>query len=143
MWHIRVFSNAIIMREKCRPSVHPLLFWIRSNKVITTTPGVSPRLRLDAIPIGKDVFTDKDIMKFRANFDDCDWNMHLSNSSYAKVLDYNRISFLASRFMRAHFDGSHFALGGAAYIFHAEIPILAKYQVETSIGSWDDKWFCE
>lgn len=98
---------------------------------------------MDSIPIGKDIFTDSDCVKFRATPDDCDYNLHLSNSSYAKNLDYNRIGFLAKRFLRAHFDGSHFALGGSTYTFHAEVPMMAKYEVEMSIGSWDEKWLCE
>lgn len=142
-WHIRVFYNAVASREQARPSVHPLLFWIRSNKVITTSPGVSPRLRLDSIPIGRDIFADKDISQCRAMPDDCDYNVHMSNSAYAKNLDYNRIGFLAKRFMRAHFDGSHFALGGATYTYHAEVPMMAKYEIEMGIGAWDDKWLCE
>ncbi|UZJ56887.1 hypothetical protein CBS101457_006207 [Exobasidium rhododendri] len=140
IWHIRLFSNAVGSRGRARPSIHPLLPWFRSNNVITTSAGVSPRLRLDAIPIGKDIFLDKEVATYRATCSDCDYNMHLSNSSYAKNLDYNRIGFLAKRFLRAHFDGSHFALGGATYTFHAEIPLLARYDVEMSIGSWDDKW---
>jgi hypothetical protein len=143
VWHIKVFSNAIATRERSRSSVHPLLFWMRSNNVITTTPGVSPRLRLDSIPIGKDIFADRDIVTSRNTFDDCDYNMHMSNSSYAKVLDYSRIAFLSKRFMRAHFDGSHFALGGSTYAFQKEIPFMAKYEVETFIGAWDEKWICE
>lgn len=98
---------------------------------------------MDTIPIGRDIFTDKDIVSLRALPDDCDYNMHMSNSAYAKVLDYCRISFLSERFMRAHFDGSHFALGGAAYTFHAEVPLWAKYEVETSIATWDNKWLCK
>jgi acyl-CoA thioesterase FadM len=82
-------------------------------------------------------------MSARNSFDDCDWNMHMSNSSYAKILDYARIAFLSKRLIKSHFDGIHFALGGSTYIFHAEIPLLAKYEVETFFGAWDEKWICE
>jgi hypothetical protein len=60
LWHIRMLYNILVPRAIARPSVHPLLFWIRSNNVITTSPGVVPVLRLDSIPIGKDIFEDKD-----------------------------------------------------------------------------------
>ena len=36
-------------------------------------------------PVGKDVFEVTSIFKTKATLDDCDWNLHLSNSSYAKV----------------------------------------------------------
>ena len=36
-------------------------------------------------PVGKDVFKNISVFKTKATVDDCDWNGHLSNSSYAKV----------------------------------------------------------
>jgi hypothetical protein len=36
-------------------------------------------------PVGQDVFTVISVFKTKATLDDCDWNGHLSNSSYAKV----------------------------------------------------------
>ena len=36
-------------------------------------------------PVGRDVFEVTSIFKTKATLDDCDWNLHLSNSSYAKV----------------------------------------------------------
>lgn len=142
-WHIRVFAGAIAARAMARPSVHPLLPFIRSNKFATTSPGVVPRLRLDKLPLGRDIFNDRSTTVLRALPDDCDWNMHMSNSCYPKALDSTRMAYLASRFLRSHFDGGHFALGGANFTWHAEIPFMAKYEVEMSIGAWDDKWICE
>ena len=37
-------------------------------------------------PVEKDVFDVIYVFKTKATLDDCDWNGHLSNSSYAKVL---------------------------------------------------------
>ena len=36
-------------------------------------------------PVEKDVFKVTSVFKTKATLDDCDWNGHLSNSSYAKV----------------------------------------------------------
>lgn len=141
LWHIRVLGAAVISRNRARPSVHALLPWIRSNKYPTTSPGITPRLRLDQVPLGRDIFTDRFRMVLRATPDDCDWNGHMSNSSYPRSLDHPRIAFFSSRFLRVHFDGGHWALGGSNFIFHREIPFMAKYEVECSIGGWDEKWF--
>ncbi|PWN36733.1 uncharacterized protein FA14DRAFT_112436, partial [Meira miltonrushii] len=141
LWHIRVLGAAVISRNRARPSVHALLPWIRSNKYPTTSPGITPRLRLDQVPLGRDIFTDRFSMILRATPDDCDWNGHMSNSSYPRSLDHPRIAFFSSRFLRVHFDGGHWALGGSNFIFHREIPFMAKYEVECSIGGWDEKWF--
>lgn len=143
LWHARVFAAAIIARSVARPSIHPLLPWIRSSKNATTSPGITPRLRLDKLPLGKDIFGDRSVTKFRALPDDCDWNGHMSNSSYSKNLDFVRIDFLATRFLRFHFDGGHFALGGTSIIWHAEVPFMAKYEIEMNIVAWDDKWLCK
>lgn len=141
VWHVRVFAPAIWARAIARPSIHPLIPFIRSNKHPTTTPGVPPKLRLDSLPLGRDIFLDKTVMSLRASFDDCDFNGHLSNSAYAKNLDYARMQHLSGRFLRMHFDGGRMALGGSAFTYHAEIPALAKYEIEMGVGAWDDKWF--
>ena len=69
--------------------------------------------------------------------------MHLSNSSYAKILDYARMGHLYRIFPRILSDGSAIALGGSAYTFHREIPFMAKYEIHIGIYSWDNKWLCE
>ncbi|PWN44052.1 hypothetical protein IE81DRAFT_345994 [Ceraceosorus guamensis] len=140
-WHIRVFLPAVWARFKARPSIHPLLPWISSSKHATTQPGTSPALRLDALPLGKDIFNDVETYTCRAWPDDCDWNLHVSNSAYSRALDYARMSFLSSRILRFHFDGGWMALGGAALTFHKEIPFMAKYEIRMQVASWDDKWF--
>jgi hypothetical protein len=58
---------------KARPSVHPLLPWIRSQRFPTTSPGTSPSLKLSSLPLGRDLFADVSTACFRAWPDDCDW----------------------------------------------------------------------
>lgn len=68
---------------------------------------------------------------------------HLSNSSYAKTLDYSRGALHFAHFYRFLSEGGRLFLGGSAFHFHKEIPIMAKYEVQTRLASWDDKWICE
>ncbi|PWN48457.1 hypothetical protein IE53DRAFT_389348 [Violaceomyces palustris] len=140
MWHWRVLVPAIKARSRSRPSIHPLLPFIGSKRHTTTRKGIEPRLRLDAVPVGRDVFTDASTYRLRATLDECDWNGHLSNSSYPKNLDSTRMAHVSERFLRMHFDGAWVALGGSAFTFHREIPVLAKYDIRMSIDAWDEKW---
>ncbi|KAJ9107559.1 hypothetical protein QFC21_001018 [Naganishia friedmannii] len=78
--------------------------------------------------------------KYHAYYDDCDYNKHLSNSSYAKNLDYARLQ--ASVDMLAPFfaPGGWMALGAGSYLFAKEIPIFADYEIHISIGGFEEKW---
>ena len=138
-WHWRVLGAAVKARALARPSIHPALPFIRSNKHATTS-GTHPVLRLDRLPLGRDIFEDTSSYSFTATLDDSDWNGHLSNSSYPKNLDVGRMAHGAERFLKMHFDGGWMALGGSSYIYHKEIPMLAKYETRISIEAWDDKW---
>ncbi|KAH7335788.1 hypothetical protein B0J17DRAFT_630021 [Rhizoctonia solani] len=99
-------------------------------------------------PVGRSVFPTSDgsdagalvILKCRATLDDCDWNGHLSNSSYAKNLDPARMEMLLSWFPAFFNDGGMVALGAAHYQYIREIPINRKYEIRLSIGAWEDKW---
>ncbi|KAG8753267.1 hypothetical protein FRC11_007573 [Ceratobasidium sp. 423] len=99
-------------------------------------------------PVGRSVFPTPDgsdegalvVLKCRATLDDCDWNGHLSNSSYAKNLDPARMNMLLSWFPAFFNDGGMAALGAAHYQFIREIPINKKYEIRLSIGAWEDKW---
>ncbi|KAF5380747.1 hypothetical protein D9757_007140 [Collybiopsis confluens] len=73
-------------------------------------------------------------------FDDSDFNMHMSNSSYPKILDFARTK--ASLELFPHFlrVGGHVALSSTHFNFIREIPLFAKYQIRLSIAAWDEKW---
>jgi hypothetical protein len=89
-------------------------------------------------------------------FDDADFNMHMSNSSYAKALDPARICFAVDTFPNLFRAGGWIPLAGAFaiylvrvslicapathYHFLHEIPIFTRYEIRTTIGAWDDKW---
>ncbi|GMK58450.1 hypothetical protein CspeluHIS016_0504820 [Cutaneotrichosporon spelunceum] len=76
----------------------------------------------------------------RALFDDCDHNMHLSNSSYAKCSDENKIKFCIDAFAPVFVTGVHMALGASHFQYLREIPIGSQYLMETRVGGWGDKW---
>lgn len=73
LWHLRVFLPAFYARLAARPSIHPLLPWIGSKKHATTSPGAAPLMRIDALPLGKDIFSHKTIYTHRLLFDDADF----------------------------------------------------------------------
>lgn len=93
-------------------------------------------------PVEKDIFNVISVFKTKATLDDCDWNGHLSNSSYAKNADYARMNAVASFWFPFFIDGGWAALGGAYYYYAREIPMGADYEIWLSIGGWDEKWVC-
>ncbi|KAJ3729497.1 hypothetical protein C8R42DRAFT_167126 [Lentinula raphanica] len=75
-----------------------------------------------------------------AGFDDSDFNMHMSNSSYPKVLDFARTKASLELFPQFLRVGGHVALSSTHFHFLKEIPLLSRYEIITSIGAWDEKW---
>ncbi|CBQ70833.1 conserved hypothetical protein [Sporisorium reilianum SRZ2] len=136
-WHMRVLYpafKALIVAKPWWPSS-------RSSVPSSLTHNPSqPQLKLERLPLGRDIFEDISSHHFIATLDECDWNGHLSNSSYSKSLDFTRMAHNSPRFLKMYYDGGWVALGGSAFNFHREIPLLAKYTIRMSIEAWDDKW---
>ncbi|KAJ8509241.1 hypothetical protein ONZ45_g8576 [Pleurotus djamor] len=74
------------------------------------------------------------------SIDDSDFNLHLSNSSYAKAVDAARFHAAIPWFSLFYKLGGWSALAATHYHFIREIPMLSKYEIRVRIGSWDDKW---
>jgi len=72
--------------------------------------------------------------------DDCDFNMHLSNSSYAKSLDAVRFKVSATCWPTHFSAGGFIALGASHYKFIKEIPMMSSYEMRSSLVAWDQKW---
>ncbi|KAJ3904850.1 hypothetical protein F5879DRAFT_39383 [Lentinula edodes] len=72
--------------------------------------------------------------------DDSDFNMHMSNSSYPKILDFARTKASLELFPQFLRVGGHVALSSTHFHFINELPLFSKYQVRLSIGAWDEKW---
>ncbi|EST06014.1 hypothetical protein PSEUBRA_003867 [Kalmanozyma brasiliensis GHG001] len=136
-WHFRVlfpaFKAVFIARNSLlrkAPSTSPSL----------THPSIHPQLKLSKLPIGRDIFGDYSDHHMIATLDECDWNGHLSNSSYSKALDYTRMAHNSPRVLKVYYDGGWVALGGSGFNFHREVPMLARYTIRMSLEAWDDKW---
>ncbi|SNX82803.1 uncharacterized protein MEPE_01509 [Melanopsichium pennsylvanicum] len=134
LWHIRVLYPAFKAVVQART-------WFSSPKSnLLTHSAIQPQLKLERLPIGKDIFADISSYNFIATLDECDWNGHLSNSSYSRSLDHTRMAHNSPRFLKMYYDGGWVALGGSGFSFHREIPMLARYTIHMSLEAWDDKW---
>lgn len=96
---------------------------------------------LDSLcPIGRSPFELKETYQTWASPDESDYNIHLSNSSYAKVLDMLRLKFALANMSAIFRDECWIALGASHLKFIREIPLGAKYEIRMYVGSWDSKW---
>lgn len=73
--------------------------------------------------------------------DDCDYNMHLSNSCYAKNGDAVRMELAINAFSPIFTPGTYMAMGASHYVFFKEIPIGSEYVMEARLGGWGEKWY--
>ncbi|KAI8337648.1 hypothetical protein BC941DRAFT_425838 [Chlamydoabsidia padenii] len=79
----------------------------------------------------------------RCLFDDMDYNQHMNNSSYNKMLDFSRIQVLYTIFARVMMEPNHGVYahnGGVITLFKKEIPPFQKYTMQSRIYTWSDKW---
>jgi hypothetical protein len=91
-------------------------------------------------PIGANPFELVTVQHGWTSVDDADYNGHLSNSSYAKVLDAARLKLALKAFPAFARSGGWMALGSTHFHFIREIPFLKSYEIRLSIGAWDHKW---
>ncbi|CAO3591901.1 unnamed protein product [Absidia cylindrospora] len=79
----------------------------------------------------------------RCHFDDMDYNQHMNNSSYNKMLDFSRIQVLYTIFSRVMMEPNHGVYahnGGVTTLFKKEIPPFQKYTMQSRIYTWSEKW---
>ncbi|KAH7907726.1 hypothetical protein BJ138DRAFT_1137428 [Hygrophoropsis aurantiaca] len=135
VWHARLFSPVIkIQLQYCA---------LRAKHIFKPA-----KLRTMALntwieklcPIGVDPFEFTTRFKGWTSIDDVDFNGHLSNSSYAKTLDFARVESALRAFPAFTRNGGWIGLGSSHYHFVREIPIFTSYEIRTNIGAWDDKW---
>ncbi|KAF8805000.1 hypothetical protein BYT27DRAFT_7142973 [Phlegmacium glaucopus] len=135
MWHFRVFRPVFALRLQHH--------WVSICSLFRSS---SVKLKMsddwwDSIaPIGDNPFTRVVTYKSWASLDESDFNGHLSNSSYAKTLDAARFKAALAMFPMFFRGSGWMALAATHYHFIREIPILATYEVRTSIAAWDQKW---
>lgn len=134
-WTIRIFWIQYRNQRQALPSRGA-----QKDKVTTS----EPHLLLSRLPSpGKDIFDEVYESHHVASIDECDFNGHLSNSSYPKNFDYARVDFATNRFIKGGMDGGWVALGGTSFRFLKEIPMGKKYTVRCRIHTWDNKWACK
>ncbi|CAO1628205.1 unnamed protein product [Sympodiomycopsis kandeliae] len=136
VWHFRIFLPVVKQIFKGRT-----LSLKRNDRDGTTTRKSTGRvIKLNALPIGKDLFEEWVYTDEVAGFDDCDYMGHVSNSSYPRLLDFARTKLMLPHFYRFHSDGGRVFLGGSSFHFHREIPLGSRFEIALRVVSWDDKW---
>ncbi|KAJ7846601.1 hypothetical protein B0H14DRAFT_2357500 [Mycena olivaceomarginata] len=135
VWHARVFSSFLEQRLA--------LLWHHITHFYL--PKEKKRLALMAwyeahLPIGVHPFRAEWAYTRRVGFEETDFNLHMSNSSYAKALDSARFRLALATFPSIFRTGGWVALAATHFHFIREIPMLSTYEVRTSIGAWDGKW---
>ncbi|KAJ3992962.1 hypothetical protein F5050DRAFT_1578589 [Lentinula boryana] len=109
-------------------------YWMRCSKKLM-------EFWLESVtPVGAHPFEWEGSYATWVGFDDSDFNMHMSNSSYPKVLDFARTKASLELFPQFLRVGGHVALSSTHFQFIQEIPLFSRYQILTSIGAWDEKW---
>jgi acyl-CoA thioesterase FadM len=91
-------------------------------------------------PVGQNPLDLTIVTKAWAGPDDCDYNRHLSNSSYPKVLDMARMKSALIIFPYYARTGGWIALAATHFHFIREIPFFARYEIRSQIVGWDHKW---
>ncbi|BGP18228.1 hypothetical protein JCM10213_007857 [Rhodosporidiobolus nylandii] len=93
-----------------------------------------------AMAIARDPFEVRTIRKGRVSWSESDYNIHMSNSSYAKVLDSARFKWLLELIGPAFGVGIWSPLAATSFTFFKEIPLGANYEIDVHLVSYDDKW---
>ncbi|KAJ6473439.1 hypothetical protein C8R47DRAFT_1076728 [Mycena vitilis] len=135
VWHFRVWSRVFELRSALLWH-HVTHFYLGKEK---------KRLALQAwyesyLPIGVHPF--RAMWKYQrfVGLDDSDFNLHMSNSSYAKALDSARFRLALATFPNIFRCGGWVPLAATHFHYIREIPMLTRYEVRTTIGAWDEKW---
>ncbi|KAI9279870.1 HotDog domain-containing protein [Sporodiniella umbellata] len=120
---------------KSFPLVYTFRSWLTVRSVIKKTK----KNKLRPEPLFTTISQDH-----RCYLDDIDYNQHMNNGMYNKMLDFSRIELLYSIFPKVcivqdlHIFGH---TGGVVTLFRKEIPPFAKYRVQGRLYAWNNKWF--
>ncbi|KAI0265882.1 hypothetical protein BC834DRAFT_156740 [Gloeopeniophorella convolvens] len=134
-WHFKVFWPVAKLR---------LFAWVarvRTLSLSSRTREAAALAYLDGLsPTGENPLDKVNVVKAWAGPEDCDYNWHLSNSSYPKILDSARMTGALATYPYYARAGGWIALAATHFQFLREIPILAHYEVRSQIVGWDRKW---
>ncbi|KAJ7816394.1 hypothetical protein B0H13DRAFT_432502 [Mycena leptocephala] len=135
VWQVRVWSAAFELRGA--------LLWHRLTHLYLGKEAKKAALRgwYEAhLPIGVHPFRTVWTYERFVGFDDSDFNLHMSNSSYAMALDSARFRLALATFPNIFRCGGWVPLAATHFHYIREIPMLTRYEVRTTIGAWDEKW---
>ncbi|KAJ7167211.1 hypothetical protein C8R43DRAFT_984511, partial [Mycena crocata] len=134
VWNVRVFLPVAKYFVASWFFNLNLLFHSRKRREVMKRERNARQSRL-----GKNPLEATTSYKSWASFDDCDYNLHMSNSAYPKILDMVRMKAALKHFPAYLRTGGFLTLAGTHFDFIREIPILSKYEARVDIASWDDK----
>ncbi|KAM6491307.1 hypothetical protein JOM56_013546 [Amanita muscaria] len=134
-WHFRVFRPVFAVRARYLALRLRTLFLSRRQWEKEEDKWLD-----NLCPVGQDPFNIQASHHSWASLDDSDYNIHLSNSCYAKACDAARLRAALKMFPMFFRAGGHMALAATHFEFIKEIPMFASYEVRVTIGSWDQKW---
>ncbi|KAI8376160.1 uncharacterized protein BYT42DRAFT_573636 [Radiomyces spectabilis] len=80
---------------------------------------------------------------YRCLLDDIDYNQHMNNSTYNKMLDFSRIHLLYAVFPKMMMEPNHNIFGhnaGVLTLFKKEIAPFQQYTIQTRVWTWNQKW---
>ncbi|KAI0077165.1 hypothetical protein K474DRAFT_1596562 [Panus rudis PR-1116 ss-1] len=137
VWHYRIYVLAWTIRIRFALVKLGLLLRLHPRP---RRKALEDKWFEDLSPIGQNPLTWVKAYKSWAGPDDSDFNLHLSNSSYAKNLDMARFDASLAINTTLFRCGGWVALGATHFKFVREIPMFSIYEMRTSIATWDNKW---
>ncbi|KAJ7174893.1 hypothetical protein C8R46DRAFT_1189510 [Mycena filopes] len=135
VWHFRVFAPVFELRTARRWHIITHSYLPKAQRAAALQAWYEAHL-----PLGAHPFRSEWAWRSFVGLDDADFNLHMSNSSYAKALDSARFRLALEIFPNVFRCGGWVPLAATHFHFIREIPMLSRYEVRTSIGAWDDKW---
>ncbi|KAJ7249423.1 hypothetical protein C8J57DRAFT_1723985 [Mycena rebaudengoi] len=135
IWHVRLFFPIIKLLVNSWIFKFILLFRSRRGKEAMKRARNAKLSR-----VGKNPFDGSSTYKTWCGFDDSDYNLHLSNSAYPKILDMGRMKAAWEYFPAYLRSGGMLVLGGTHFEFIREIPMLTRYEARLSLVCWDERW---
>ncbi|KAJ3997656.1 hypothetical protein F5050DRAFT_1750545 [Lentinula boryana] len=143
-WHWRLFWPVTKIRLQYLIARMHSLWALSGTRGKARRQGMEMRMEkwLESItPVGAHPFEFETRYKSWVTLDESDFNMHMSNSSYPKVLDCARMKAAMELFPQFLRVGGIIPLASTHFHFIRELPVFAKYELRLSIGAWDEKWF--
>ncbi|GAA5950996.1 hypothetical protein JCM21900_004123 [Sporobolomyces salmonicolor] len=133
----KAFALLLVLNWRALPLVWHAEFW-----------SLIPRLYLKiwtrgedkAMAIARDPYEVRTRTTGRVGWADTDYNVHMSNSSYARVCDRARFRWLLELVGPAMGMGIWSPLAATSFSFFKEISAGADYEIDVHLVSYDDKW---